>query len=373
MEQLLPLEIKEKINFINSNFQQIETKKIYIDIIPNLNDIFDYLNKNSNDQIYKIFLFELKNKIHVYIDDQKKFLLSNKNFFETSNLKEKYFVSKLSDEVISNIISISKSKINLIRENIKKKKLERFDLTINGGIYILRIIRILNKEFKKNGTLDAVSEYLHEKCEVTSAALEISSEFSNWWKHKDVNRDSPKTLYAHLDRELKNLKAIIYLSDVSNFNGPLTFYPEIYKTLNINIIQNIIGRIINDFTSTTNNTLNDYYKFENKSQLLTNKRFENHFLNLPRELRFNSHFGWDIKSGSEIEKNLIAVEKKIVAPLGTFIVFDGSQLIHSGGLVEKGERIALQIIFGKNENILVFYIKKMRNFIKKLFLQLNLN
>ena len=148
MEQLLPLEIKEKINFINSNFQQIETKKIYIDIISNLNDIFDYLNKNSNDQIYKIFLFELKNKIRAYIDDQKKFLLSNKNFFETSNLKEKYFVSKLSDEVISNIISISKNKINLIRENIKKKKLERFDLTINGGIYILRIIRILNKEFK---------------------------------------------------------------------------------------------------------------------------------------------------------------------------------------------------------------------------------
>lgn len=367
-QQVLPFEIKEKINFINSNFTNIELKGIYEIIISHLNNIFVFLNNNSNDQIYKIFLSELKNKIQLYINDQKKFLSSNKNFLNKSNLKEKYFISKLSEKTISNILTISKNKIDLIRENIKKNKLERSDLTINGGIYILKIIKILNEEFKQNGTLKTVSEYLHEECVVTAAALEISSEFSNWWKHKDINRNSPKTLYAHLDRELKNLKAIIYLSDVSNFNGPLTFYPGIYETLNINIIQNIIGRIINDFTNIDNKTLNNYYKFENKSQLLINEKFKNHFLNLPKELRFNSHFGWDIESGSEIEKEFITVEKKNVGPLGTFIVFDGSQLIHSGGLVEKGERIALQIIFGKKENIFVFFIKKIRNFIKKLFL-----
>jgi hypothetical protein len=35
----------------------------------------------------------------------------------------------------------------------------------------------------------------------------------------------------------------------------------------------------------------------------------------------------------------------MTGPPGKFIVFDGSQLLHRGGLIEAGERIALQVVF----------------------------
>ena len=48
----------------------------------------------------------------------------------------------------------------------------------------------------------------------------------------------------HLDYELKNMKAIVYLSNVTKENGPFTVYPGIYENLKINILQNIVGRVI---------------------------------------------------------------------------------------------------------------------------------
>ena len=68
-------------------------------------------------------------------------------------------------------------------------------------------------------------------------------------------------------------------------------------------------------------------------------------MRLPRSLRFNSHMGWDILPKSEIESEFIASETKVIGPAGTFIAFDGAHLVHRGGLVEKNDRIALQIIF----------------------------
>ena len=68
-------------------------------------------------------------------------------------------------------------------------------------------------------------------------------------------------------------------------------------------------------------------------------------MRLPESLRFNSHMGWDIFPGCELEAQLVALEKKMIGPAGTFIVFDGARLLHRGGLMEQGERVALQVIF----------------------------
>jgi hypothetical protein len=68
-------------------------------------------------------------------------------------------------------------------------------------------------------------------------------------------------------------------------------------------------------------------------------------MSLPRELRFNSHFGWDVIPGSELESRMKSEELVMTGSAGKFIVFDGSQLLHRGGLIESGERIALQVVF----------------------------
>ena len=49
--------------------------------------------------------------------------------------------------------------------------------------------------------------------------------------------------------------------------------------------------------------------------------------------------------GSDLEVSLSTNEQKMIGPAGTFIAFDGARLLHRGGLMEAGERVALQVIF----------------------------
>jgi hypothetical protein len=66
---------------------------------------------------------------------------------------------------------------------------------------------------------------------------------------------------------------------------------------------------------------------------------------LPESLRFNSHFGWDILAESELESVIADREEVMLGGPGKFVVFDGSRLLHRGGLIEEGERLVLQVIF----------------------------
>jgi hypothetical protein len=78
---------------------------------------------------------------------------------------------------------------------------------------------------------------------------------------------------------------------------------------------------------------------------MNSENFRRHFMRLPECLRFNSHLGWDVLPGSDLESHLAGGECKMIGPAGTFIVFDGARLLHRGGLMQEGERLALQVIF----------------------------
>jgi len=370
----LLLEIRDKINFINSNFDQLNIDSINLKIIHNIEEIFSYLKLNNADKMYLYFLLELKISILTYIANYRQSLfhkkyekkINKKIFYAEENLfNNKYFLGKLDSKILKKILNICNKKIIFLKKNVESKKLERKDLTVSGNIAIMRLIRILNKEFKNNGYLEIISNYLQQETEITGIGLELSSEHSTWWRHQDTSRPAPRTLYMHLDKELKNMKAIVYLSHVTKENGPFTLYPGIYENLSINILQNIIGRVIGEFMVTKNNLLKNYYNFDS-IRPFQNSKFIEHFKKLPVELRFNSHFGWDIDYGSQKEKEALLVEKKIIGDAGTFVIFDGSRLVHSGGLVEKDHRIALQIIFGKKKNFIEFLHRKFKNIVKKL-------
>ena len=361
------VEIKHKINFINANFDQLNSVSTSSKIIQNVEEIFSHLKLNNTDKMYLYFLTELKTNILTYIADYRQTLsqkINKKNFYNEENLfNNKYLVGKLDPEILKKILNICNEKIFFLKKNADSKKLERRDLTVGGGIVVIRLIRILNKQFKKNGYLEMISNYLQQETEISGIGLELSSEHSTWWRHQDTSRPPPRTLYMHIDRELKNIKAIVYLSEVTKENGPLTLYPGIYEKFKINILQNIIGRVIGDFIRTKNNLLKNYYNFDS-IRPFQNSLFMAHFKKLPEELRFNSHFGWDIDYGSQEEKDALLAEKKITGDPGTFVIFDGSRLVHSGGLVEKNCRIALQVIFGKKLNFGEFILRKFKNLVK---------
>jgi hypothetical protein len=73
-------------------------------------------------------------------------------------------------------------------------------------------------------------------------------------------------------------------------------------------------------------------------------RARRHFMRLPPELRFNSHFGWDVLPGGALEASLVEAERVMLGPPGTFTIFDGAHLLHRGGMVQQQPRIALQAV-----------------------------
>ena len=149
-------------------------------------------------------------------------------------------------------------------------------------------------------------------------------------------------MYAHLDEAYFAPKSIVYLSDVQETSGPTSCYPGIYKSIANNPLQDIVGRVVASISSRAE--LKDYYKSE-YHQAFSSEKFRRHFMSIPESIRFNSHFGWDVLPNSELEASLVKGEEVMLGTLGDYIVFDGAHLLHRGGLITKGERVVMQVVF----------------------------
>ena len=349
--------IKNLENLYRSNYHKNnEEKSIHI-----INEIFNEI-KLENDPNFNNFLNELRDNFIIYfiniIKIKKNLNISYKN---NDILKDKYFVSKIDKTLVNQINNILKNEIIKLFDKEKKGQVSRADLTCSGGIKIRKVINLLNSFFNKNGHLKEISKYLGIKSNISHLALELSSPKSNWWKHKKINTE-PKTLGVHLDKEFTCLKSIIYLTNVNFKNGPFSIYPKIYDDLKLNLFQDIVGRIILETANNIKNeSLRKYLNIKEKNQPFLSENLQKIYSKLPKIISFNSHFGWELESGSILEKELVDSKIEICGAPGTIITFDGSRLLHSGGLVKGDRRLALQIIYSRETNVISKYLKKIKN------------
>lgn len=354
---------------IKSNKKNIKSS---LDKLTNIvTEIFGLMSKQTTDKYELLFLKELKLNILVLLNSEIAYYakVKKKNIKKmdaNSNLLEKdfYYFGQLNECVTKKILNISREPIKYFRDNIKLNKLTRDDLSINDTFEIWSIVKQLNKEFKKQGVLKIVSDYMGVDYKVSGLALELSTYKANWWKNSLNDTVAPKTLYAHFDQAIEYPKAIVYLSEVNIENGPTSCYPGVYQNMPLNALQELIGRIIGVVGSGENSELNKYY--DKPYHKTMSYSFIKHFMRLPPELRFNSHFGWDVIPDSPLENTLMNCEKKMIGNAGTFMVFDGAKLLHRGGLVQKNERIAMQVIFGEK----IHWMKFLLLLPKKIFLKI---
>ena len=134
-------------------------------------------------KILYFFLSELSEKVDKYIDDLVKHVLSLDDHLQPhqSKLSENgYYFNKLSEEMIDEILDISKKDLEKFRENIKNNKTSREDLSINTGTNVKVITKKINLEFKKLGILKDVSNYMKKNYQVIGVALEMSTPKSTW-------------------------------------------------------------------------------------------------------------------------------------------------------------------------------------------------
>ena len=320
-------------------------------------EIFSSMQKQCSDEFEERFLTELRSECVRLLDEEltwyakqtrARFVDLDKPAARLDAVglqSERHYFGQLSQNAVGEIRALAAKSLVGFRANAVAGRLTRGDLSVNAGGNVRAIRDVLNREFKSLGVLDAVSAYTGQNTRVTGLALELSVPLASWWKNaiEGLVRP-PKTLYAHLDEGIAFPKSIVYLSDVAEQNGPTSCFPGAYESMLLTPLQELIGRIVGTVGNNPASPLNAYYG-KQYHQSVNSENFRRHFMRLPESLRFNSHMGWDIFPGSELEDQLVALEKKMIGPAGTFIVFDGARLLHRGGLMEQGERVALQVIF----------------------------
>ena len=296
------------------------------------------------------------------MSDIQKYYTSRKEIFiDDFKLKNGFYFDKISQKTVKEILNLCSDELKKFRSNIERGLTKREELSINSGWKIRKIINILNKEFFKKKINHQVSYYMQKDYCVTSCSLELSTPNSKWWENNENKKVSKYTSYAHVDESFLFPKSILYLTDVNNNNGPTSFYPRVYMNLNLNFMQDTIGKVIANIGNAKKSKLKNYYK-KRYHQPMSCPKFLKHYTFLPEQLRFNSHIGWDILNNSLLEKEMINDEKFLIGKKGTCVIFDGSKILHRGGLINKGQRIVLQIVFGPKINILKkIYNKIIRN------------
>lgn len=259
--------------------------------------------------------------------------------------RDRCYFGVLPSAVPQELLDIGASELARFRDNARHGRVTRNDLSAGSGPSVRRIMQVLNREFQALGVLDAVSAYAASRMTVTGLALELSLPQATWWANVFRSLDrAPNTLYAHVDESIVYPKSIVYLTDVDEGNGPTGAYLQAFQALKLDPLREVVGRVVGNVGNDPGSPLHGYYG-KNYHQSMSSERFRQHFMRLPREIRFNSHLGWDVCPGSALELSLEKSEKKMVGPAGSFIVFDGARLLHRGGMVRSGERIALQVIF----------------------------
>ena len=356
----------ELLNKFNCLYEDLKTGRISVDPseLLEIHDLtFSLFRVKSNDYLADAFISELQEKVEQEIKSHIKYFTgiakSTKtdsfSFRTTQKCVIKGELSSLSLSKITNLTTIETQKLTHVASLGKN---DRESLSQNSGVRIRRVIRHLNREFKANGILAKLSQNYAGSFKVVGAAIELSVPQASWWSHLDAGAHAPKTLYAHLDEEINAPKAIIYLSNVDNDNGPFSYFPRVFDKLNLTGYQDLIGRCITSIGSSIDSPL--HLEYSSSVRRTSAPLFRTHFMKLPPEYRFNSHFGWDVLSGSALEDLMIEDERVVVGQAGTFMVFDGAQIVHRGGIVQNDRRIAIQVVFG-DTSLKVSIIRLLRS------------
>lgn len=160
---------------------------------------------------------------------------------------------------------------------------------------------------------------------ISHLAVQVGDpEDSDWRDHfADRGIQDPPTSYFHIDGSIGNMKAIIYLSEVGEQNGPFRY---VFGSNHVpGIIENAI-RYGNDKSRL------DHCDPEHRKL----------FAALPRMLQKKSEFGNDMQTGFDA---LVKNEHHFLsAQDGNFFLFDPNG-IHRGGMVAAGRRLILQLNF----------------------------
>lgn len=187
---------------------------------------------------------------------------------------------------------------------------------------------LINKLFKIYGVFDTVSKYNRSKVNLKLDTVALHVARPNDSHHYQTLSDvpgSPKTISFHMDPKFNVMKAILYLDEVTETNGPFTTVPKSNRWYHPEF-----ERLI-----ACGNSVGNYLSSPDHRTAMSI---------FPDVMTKNVIMGKYFKDGSDNSNILLNNMHKYTSSEADCILFDPAQTIHRGGLCDKGERVNLQII-----------------------------
>lgn len=210
--------------------------------------------------------------------------------------------------------------------------------------------RAIKTAVHEAGIIDVLSELKRNRMTILGAGLEYSSSDQTWYQniYSDVGLPDSPFQYLHFDEGYCLPKAMIYVTPVTESNGPTRAIPgsNTWEVSEFRLrMHRALDRVVGD----------RYGKLGaagNYRPTARHPELRSIFMQLPRSIRGSSHFGDDILPGTSVADALQGLEFQYLSEGGQALVFDGPHLLHRGSLVRTGERMALQVAFrNRNEAI----------------------
>lgn len=225
--------------------------------------------------------------------------------------------------------------------------------------------RIFRKLLNDAGIPSAVSDFSRFPMDIDYYALQLSHPYEEWWKgcYEDVGLPTSQTVYLHHDLDYALVKAMVYLQPVGPSNGPFTILPQSHL-FTPSYARDAFLKQLDQRTQEIYHQRPEEIDFPYIRKQFKIARYRKEFLKLPAVMRGTSGFGDDILDGSPLSQWILRNEVKVTTDVGNCTVFTGGRTLHRGGMVDQGERWAIQVGFKLRDTTLAGTKTRIKRAIK---------
>ena len=340
-EKLLGREFAERVDDIPSHFA-VERAALMNDLRPHLNgeidaDFLPYviaaLDKSADAILAEISKIVLARKIsHRYSKPAEEIAESLRS--------ESLYGIRLEPWRRTKLTAILSPYMNKLREQRRTNGGARCVINIPGWGPDWSLITSFLREHRIE---EGISAYAGYPLGLVGYALTYSHPDETWFSncYADIGQRAAKSVQMHFDLDNLSAKSMLYLNEVGNDDGPFSYVPE-------------SRALIESRSQTSFFKYFDYASIEFASAMkvdvvyrpmMSDPGMRRYFSALPAEFQGSSCPGDDVVLDSPLEKKLLGCERLVTSDVGDLAVFAGGETLHRGGVVNGGERWALQMMY----------------------------
>lgn len=208
---------------------------------------------------------------------------------------------------------------------------------------------VTSQILKAVGFMDGLAMYYGHQMVPMYCTLVHSYPGEEWFRgcYDDVGMKTADCAYMHYDHSDDVPKALMYISNVTDKNGPFCVVPG-SNGWHKSHVQGLFFKFLDQVggpLARKNTPQHDVYH----RPLLKDKTFRGEFFKLPRAFQGSSHFGDDVVDNTSLSKFLLSRELRLTSDIANCMLFSGHTTIHRGGIVDEGERWVFQLGFRKSD------------------------